>query len=147
MSKFDSATPYIACFVILRRNKKVAMVKRKNTNWMDGYYGLPAGKVEWGERFILGAVREAKEEAGIDITPTDLRYVHTVHRHSEDTDWIDIYFEVDSWRGEPYNAEEDKSDELVWLEIDNLPNNVVPPQKDAIERAQKGEYFSEYGWE
>ena len=65
--KYDSARPYIACFVILRKGNKVAMVLRKNTGWMDGYYGLPAGKVEYFEHFTAGAAREAKEEAGVDI--------------------------------------------------------------------------------
>lgn len=40
----EVARPYVAAFVILRRGSKVAMVLRKNTGWMDGHYGLPAGR-------------------------------------------------------------------------------------------------------
>ena len=147
---YNSASPYIACFVMVRRENKVAMVLRKNTGWMDGYYGLPAGKVEWQEAYIKAAVREAKEEAGITIDALDLHFVHVAHRHSDDgvefMDWVDVYFEASKWSGEPYNAEPDKSERLEWLELNNLPKNVVPSQRDALDRIAKGEFYSEYGW-
>jgi ADP-ribose pyrophosphatase YjhB (NUDIX family) len=147
----EVARPYLACFVVLRRENKVAMVKRKNTNYYDGYYGLPAGKVEWDEHFRLACVREAKEEAGVYIKQDDLRFVHTVHRHGYEgggfLDWIDTYFEADDWEGEPYNAEEHKSEGLDWIDLDNLPENIVPPQRDALEHIVKGAFYSEYGWE
>lgn len=149
----EVARPYTACFTILIRNRKIAMVLRKNTGWMDGYYGLPAGKGEWFERFTTGAIREAKEEAGVDIDESDLKFVHMVHRHGEDQDtqkfmdWVDVYFEANKWSGEPYNAEEDKSESLDWLDLDNLPENIVPSQLDALQRIAIGEKYSEYGWE
>ena len=149
-NKYDSARPYIACFVILRRNNKVAMIKRQNTGWMDGYYGLPAGKVEYGEPFALAAVREAKEEVGVDIKINDLKYVHTVHRHAEKEDifmdWVDIYFEASDWSGEPHNAEQQKADDFCWIDLIELPNNIVPTQRDALTRIACGDYYSEYGW-
>lgn len=153
--KFDDkypevARPYIACFTILRRDNKIAMVLRKNTSWMDGYYGLPAGKGEWFESFTAGAAREAKEEAGVEIELKNLRFVHMVHRHASDKvskkfmDWVDVYFEADEWEGEPFNAEAEKSERLDWLELDNLPDNIVPPQLEAIKHIVNGEFYSEY---
>jgi len=148
----EVARPYTACFVILRRGNKVAMVLRKNTGWMDGYYGLPAGKVEWFEQFSTGAIREAKEEAGVDIDLNDLKFVHVVHRHDESVadnkfmDWVDVDFEADKWTGEPHNAEEDKSERLDWLDLNNLPENIVLSQRTALLQIAKGDFYSEYGW-
>lgn len=119
---------------------------------MDGFYGLPAGKSEWFEPFTKGAIREAKEEAGINIDPQHLQFVHMVHRHGESEseqkfmDWVDVYFEATSWTGEPFNAEEHKSERLDWLDINNLPENIVPPQLSALENIAKGINYSEYGW-
>ena len=148
--KYDSARPYIACFVVLKKENKVAMVLRKNTGWMDGYYGLPAGKVEYGEPYAIGAAREAKEEAGVEIDVNDLNFIHIAHRHGENDEeimeWVDVYFEADKWEGEPHNAEEEKSEKLDWLELDNLTSNIVPSQKAALESIAKGEHYSEYGW-
>ena len=93
---YDSARPYTACFAILMNDDKIAMVLRKNTGWMDGHYGLPAGKIEYHETFTQGAIREAKEEAGVDINAEHMRVAHFVHRHAEEPDgqfmdWVYIY--------------------------------------------------------
>lgn len=148
---YDSARPYTACFVLLRDGDKIAMVLRKNTNWMDGHYGLPAGKMEYGETFRQGAIREAKEEAGVDIENQHLRIAHVAHRHAEEgekfMDWVDIYFEVDAWKGKPHNAEPDKSERLDWLDLHALPENIVPSQRAALEAISRSEVYSEFGWQ
>jgi 8-oxo-dGTP diphosphatase len=148
--KYNTARPYIACFVILRRGSKVAMVLRKNTGWMDGYYGLPAGKVNRHETFSQGAIREAKEESGVEISPADLTPVHVAHRYAQDSetymDWVDMYFEAKKWIGEPYNAEPEKAESLDWLDLNNLPDNIVPAGRVALAAVAKGEIYSELGW-
>ena len=142
---FDTATPYIACFVLLRRGDKAAFVLRENTSYMSGYYGLPAGKVEVNESFTTGCVREGKEEAGVEIDAVDLVHMITVHRH-DDTDWVDIYFEAKHWLGEPYNAEPEVHAELKWFDLHDLPKNTVPPQRAALEAFLAGKVYDEYGW-
>ncbi len=78
---YSTATPRIASYVIIRKANKVAFLLWSNTSWKNGFYGLPSGKVEQNESFIAGAIREAKEEIGVDIDATDLKYVHTMHRN------------------------------------------------------------------
>jgi 8-oxo-dGTP pyrophosphatase MutT (NUDIX family) len=46
-----------------------------STNWR----GKPSGHLEEGESVIDGAVREAGEEVGVAIDPSDLTFVHVVH--------------------------------------------------------------------
>lgn len=144
---FDTAQPYIASFVIIRKDNKIAFVLRSNTTWMKDYYGLPSGKTEKNESFSAGAIREAEEEIGIHIKPEDLRFVHAMHRHGQDLDWVDAYFETDAWEGEPYNAEPHMHSELAWLDPKNLPKNVIPPVRHAIEQLEMGKVYSEYGWD
>lgn len=145
---YDTAKPYLASFVLLRKGNKVAFVLRSNTDWMNGFYGLPAGKVEVDERATTGAVRELKEEAGVVVNESDLKVVHISHRKSDDKTlaWIDILFEAKTWKGEPYNAEPHKHGELAWLDINNLPDNIVPAIRFYIESIEKGEFYSEYNW-
>lgn len=148
----EAARPYTACFVILKKGNKIAMVLRRNTGWMDGHYGLPAGKGEWFETISTGAIREAKEESGVDIDIEHLRFIHIAHRHGHDDnrdkfiDWVDVYFKADKWVGEPHNAEEEKSERLDWLDLNDLPDNIVPSQLAALNHIVKGEFYSEYGW-
>jgi 8-oxo-dGTP diphosphatase len=146
---YDTARPYLASFVILRKDNKVAFVLRNNTDWRNGYYGLPAGKAEHDESALETAVREVKEEAGVVVDKKDLTFLHMRHRKSEDDtlQWIDIVYEATKWKGEPYNAEPKVHSELKWFDLDNLPDNVVPEFYPLIDDIKAGKMYSEYGWE
>jgi len=149
--KYDTATPYIASYVIVRQEGKIAFVLRSNTTWMNGFYGLPSGKVEKKENYLNAAIREAKEEIGIDIDKADLEHALTMHRQEEsgnrDNMWVDMFFEVKKWQGEPINAEPNVHGELVWLDPAKLPKNVVPSVKYALKHIEAGQTYAEYGWE
>jgi 8-oxo-dGTP pyrophosphatase MutT (NUDIX family) len=145
---YDTATPYIASYVLLRCKGKIAFVLRSNTSWMNGYYGLPSGKIEKGESFMAGAIRETKEEVGITITAQNLRHALTMHRQepNQTMSWVDLYFEVDYWEGEPVNAEPHMHSELAWLDPKALPENVIPAVAAALEAIEAGKVYAEYGW-
>lgn len=142
---FDTASPFVASYVLVRKAGKIAFVLRSNTNWMDNHYGLPSGKIEKDESFSTGAIREALEEIGITIKPKDLRFTHVMHRN-EGLDWVDVYFEAMKWQGTPHNAEPHIHSELAWLDPKHLPDNVIPSVKFALEQIIAGKTYSEYGW-
>ena len=150
--KYNTQRPYAAVYAIVQNDKKeIAFVLRSNTAWMNGYYGLPAGKTEKSESSIVGVIREAKEEIGIDVKSQHVHHAITAHRHSTEEnddamDWIDIFFEITKWEGEPYNAEPQVHSEMAWLDPHNLPDNVIPSLKATIDAWAKGEKYYEYGW-
>jgi len=147
--KYDTATPYIASYIVVRNEGKIAFVLRSNTSWMNGYYGLPSGKTEKDESFVAGAIREAKEEIGISLKPENVRHILTVHRKEPSEigmTWVDVYFEADTWEGEPYNAEPHMHSKLEWLDPDKLPENVIPAVMFALEQIKNGRNYGEYGW-
>lgn len=111
---------------------------------MDDHYGLPAGKVEPGEFFTDCAIREAKEETGATVTDKDLKPVLVMHRIEPDSTWVDTFFQASTWEGEVHNAEPHKSRELVWLDPTNLPENMVPAVKFAVEQLAAGNTYCEY---
>lgn len=143
--KYDTQIAYTASYVIFRRGNKVAFVLRSNTRWMDNYYGLPSGKVEKEENFVQAAIREAKEEVGVSLKLENLALSHIVHRKADDI-WIDAYFEVVDTHEELINAEPHIHSELAWLDIHDLPENVIPAVRDVLVKIEKGEKFSEFGW-
>lgn len=147
MAKYDIATPYTAVYLVIRKDERVAFVLRQNTDWMNGFYSLPAGKVEKGESFTAAAVREAHEETGISVSPENLRALITVHRNSPDSLWVDMCFEVLQWEGEPYNAEPHVHSELTWFDPRELPENVIPETRFLLQEIEAGKRYTEYGWD
>ena len=147
MSKYDTQTPYTASYIVFEKDGKYAFVLRRNTGWMDDHYSLPSGKVEQNEAFSACAIREAKEEAGVDIEEQDLQYLLTMHRFQKgQKNWVDVYFVARKWSGEVHNAEPEKSHALEWFEPSNLPENIIPDVRTALEQIQQGIMFYEYGW-
>ncbi|MBC7708072.1 NUDIX domain-containing protein [Polaromonas sp.] len=144
---YSTATPRIACYLLLKQNGKYAFVLRANTGWRDGYYGLPAGKVEKNESYIQGAIREAQEEVGVTLQATNLKHVLTSHRFEDGSDWVDVVFEADKWEGEVVNNEPHMHGELAWFGLDNLPENINPSLGLMLEQIADGNNFFEYGWE
>jgi len=146
--QYNTATPYVASYVLLRKGRKAAFVLRANTSWMNDYYGLAAGKVEKGESFTQAAIREAKEEVGVVVTRQQLQQVLTCHRREkgETIEWVDVVFEATEWSGEVVNAEPHMHSEVAWLDLDDLPDNVIPSLRFMLEKIQLGEQYCEYGW-
>jgi 8-oxo-dGTP diphosphatase len=130
--------------LILRQGDCFLFGLRRNTGFSDGLYHLPAGRLEAHETVAAGAIREAKEELGIDIDPADLHLVHVMHHRSGR---LALFFEARKWSGDLCNAEPDKCEQLDWMSSDRLPENMVRYAVAALQSIGKGETVSAYGWE
>ena len=89
--------------------------------------------------------REAREEAGIEIAPENLRVVGVMHRKSTE-ERIDFFLAATEWAGEITNREPTKCDELAWFDLDRLPENVIPYVRRALENYRRGRWFDSFGW-
>ena len=131
----------VAVYALLMKDNKIVLLRRFNTGWQDGNYGLPSGHLEADENLIEATLREMEEEVGVKSKKEDVEFVHTMHRKSV---YVDFYFLVKNWEGEVQNMEIDKCDDLSWFNLDSLPENIIPSVKLAIENYQKGIKFSEF---
>lgn len=117
---------------------------------MDGQYSLVAGHVDPGETFTQCVIREAKEEAGINVKEQDLKVVHVMHRDSGqpvNNYRIDVFFIAESWQGKITNMEQHKCDDLSWHNIDHIPENTIPYIKTVIDNIRKKVFYDEHGWQ
>jgi 8-oxo-dGTP diphosphatase len=136
----------MSVYLILIKDSNVLLLRRFNTGYEDGNYGLVAGHADGNERATDAMCREALEEAGLVIKPEDLKFVHFMHRSLND-ERADVFFTANKWKGEPKNMEPDKCDDLSWFRLDELPPNTIKYVSEVIEHLQKGIYYSEFGWE
>lgn len=128
------------------RDGTTLLLRRANTGYEDGNYGVVAGHIEGGESARAATCREALEEAGLRIAPADLRFAHVVHRTTRG-ERISLFFEAVRHCGEPTNREPEKCDHLGWFPLDRLPDNMVPYVRRALELWQAGVPYSEDGFD
>jgi len=131
--------------LFLLKDNQILLQRRFNTGYEDGNYSVVAGHIDGGEDVFNAMIREAKEEAGIEITLENLKAIQVMHRKKED-ERIDYFFVCESWNGETRIMEPDKCDELRWVDIDALPNNMVDYVAQAIKNYKDRVLFSVYGW-
>lgn len=143
MAERNKAIP--AVYIFLEKDGKYLIARRFQTGYRDGQYQLPAGHVEAGELPTEAMVREAKEEVGIDVFVHDLELVHISYRpkHDNTDNRVDFFFKAHTWSGEVRNMEPHKCDDLRWVSISELPENVTPHVRVAFESMIKGELFKE----
>ena len=132
---FKSAVHMIIC-----KNNKLLVQKRKGSKLWPGYYALPAGHIDENETQYDALVREAKEELGITINPKKIITSYVVLRRNYFKvdgkvlePYIDYYFEINEYKGIPKIMEKDKCDELIWVDINDLPKPFVNYEGDFLE--------------
>lgn len=62
--------------VIICDNDSIVLIKRKNSPY-KGFWALPGGFVEYGERVESAVLREVKEETGLKIKLNDISGVYS----------------------------------------------------------------------
>jgi mutator protein MutT len=138
------ATFPVTVHLFFFRENEVLLLRRFNTGFRDGEYSVPAGHLDGGETVIQAAVREAREETGVQIAETDISFSMVMHRMEGD-ERVDFFVQIQRWQGEPFNAEPEKCDDLRWVDIDALPANTIPYVRRAIANHLSGLRFDEYG--
>ncbi len=136
----------IAVYIILRDyNKRILLMRRKNTGFHDGLWSLPSGHVEKNESIQTAIIREAKEEINIRIIKKNLKLKYIIHRKSTIDTYIDCFFECNIWKNNVKNNEPQKCSDIMWAKIEELPINIVPYVKNAILSQNKEIIFSTIG--
>ena len=134
-----------AVHLFLLRDDQVLLLRRFNTGYEDGNYSVIAGHLDGDEEIKTAAIREAREEGGIHIDLGDLEIVGVMHRKATD-ERIDFFATARRWTGEIANCEPGKCDELSWFDLEELPPNLIPYVRQALENYRRGIWFDSFGW-
>jgi 8-oxo-dGTP diphosphatase len=134
--------------VLLVQDDRILLIRRRDTNPMfDGQWHLPSGKLDAGEPVPAAAAREAEEEVGVVIHPTDLRLVHTIHVNGSGPEpRLGLFFEARRWLGHPTNREPSKCSAVGWFPLTALPTPLIDYPAAAIAAYRTGAPFSTQGW-
>ena len=103
----------VRCYLI--KDNKVVVIKYKKENKKFGYYDIPGGKIEDGENSEQTAIREMKEETGLNVK--ELKYKgNMIIEYPNRIFDFDVFVSNES-EGKPQEFRENTSE---WMEISEL---------------------------
>ena len=103
----------VRCFLI--KDNKVVVTKYKSGNKKEGFYDIPGGKIEEGETSEEAAIREMKEETGLNIKNPKYKGNMIVEYTNRILDF-DVYL-CNEYEGQLQESEENTAE---WIEIKDL---------------------------
>lgn len=130
---------FAAVNIFIVDGNKVLLNRRANTGWRDGWLCAPGGHVIAGETPRKAMVREIKEELGVDIAINDMDFVCVAARvGGNGKEYASYEFKMQKGDYEFVNAEPHKCSELAWVDIHNLPEDIIPDFRVVIEQSILG---------
>ncbi len=120
-------TPLLTVDIIIRTEKGIILIKRKNPPYG---WALPGGFVDTGETVEDAAVREAKEETSLDLY--DLKQFHVYSEPSRDPrgHTVSVVFTAGA-RGVPKACDDAK--EIDVFDYENLPSQIAFDHRQIIQ--------------
>ncbi|HEY6128443.1 MAG TPA: NUDIX domain-containing protein [Candidatus Acidoferrum sp.] len=97
-----------------------------------GCWSIVGGKVDFLETLQACAIREAREEAGVDVELLQLLCVtdHVLPR--EEQHWVAPAYLGRVVSGEVRNCEPEKTHDVHWFDLNSLPENLTMTARNAI---------------
>jgi len=107
--------------IIVNKNGEILIGKRKGSHAPK--YSIPGGKLDLGETFEHGAIREIKEETDLDIIkPKVIAVTNNLETYNEEgKHYISIVLLVTEYAGELKVMEPKKCEGWMWVNPRKLP--------------------------
>ena len=107
----------------------------------EGPWGLPGGAMELGETLEEAAVRETREETGLDVRPDELLGVYTGPLHTyANGDVVQAVVVVLTAKqiGGRLSADGTETVDLGWFALEALPTPIFGPHEPMLRDLQRG---------
>ncbi|MFC1727959.1 NUDIX hydrolase [Nanoarchaeota archaeon] len=132
--------------VMLLKDGKILLGKRhedpeKASSLLNGAgtWTMPGGKLDFGESFEEGAIREVLEETGINLKNVNVICVN--NDLIETAHFITIGMFSKDFEGEPKVMEPDEITEWNWFSLDDLPSPIFPPSAKVLKNYNEQVFY------
>ena len=107
---------------------KILILKRVKNTYLGTYWDSPGGTLEDGEDPVDGAVREAKEETGLDIFNLILFYYNSKIDKAKNKQFITLIFLAEC-KGNPYKViiNRREHDAFKWINLNQMASYKAVP--------------------
>ena len=134
---------------IILRDNQVLLLRR--ADWAPLYpstWHVPIGQMEHDESPRETAIRETREEVGLDVDPilgvSVWVRAYNFQKPEEEYRDLSLFYVVNEFEGEPENREPRLHDAMDWFEVNNLPDPIIPVVKFGIEQYLQGKTYAEF---
>ena len=124
--------PKVGVGVMITCRNCVLLLQRKNVHGA-GSWSTPGGHLDFGETPEQCAIREAKEDTGLDISGIRFRAITNDFFEAEQKHYITIWMEGDYTSGEPVVNDASEMSEVGWFAWDALPQPLFLPLQHLLE--------------
>ncbi|OGF65940.1 hypothetical protein A3I27_01695 [Candidatus Giovannonibacteria bacterium RIFCSPLOWO2_02_FULL_43_11b] len=133
--------PKIGIGVIIVRDGKILIGERLSSHGA-GTFMIPGGHLEFGETFEEGAIREAREETGLENLVVK-KVVSLGNDVAYDKHYVSIGILLESQDGEAFDAEPERSRNWHWHDPRNLPEPFFLHSKRVVQNWLSGNFYSQ----
>ncbi len=135
------SAPKIGVNVVVRKNGRVLFGQRKG-GVGQGEWCLPGGKLDAFESLVSGAIREVREETGIELV--DLVFVNLTNdpRQECNEHYIQVTFFANTDK-DPKLTEPDSFSGWGWFSFENLPQPLFFGHRKLLQAIQSNRMFSD----
>lgn len=124
--------PRVGAGVLLVDERGRALLTLRRAAPEAGSWSILGGEVDFLETVKDCAIREAYEEAGVRIEIERLLCITDHLLPAEDQHWVSPSYLARIVEGEAYNREPNKSEEVRWFALDELPQKLTMTARNAI---------------
>ena len=123
--------PRVGVGIIIRKGDQVLLMRRNGSHG-KGTWSTPGGHLEHGETPEECAVREAREETGVEVGTPRFRAVTNDVFPSEGKHYVTLWLEAEYRVGEPLIGAPDEMTSVGWFRWDHLPTPLFIPLENLV---------------
>ena len=123
--------PKIGVAAIITRSNQVLLIRRKGPHGA-GTWSTPGGHLEFSEDPQQCAIRETREEVGLQLSGVDFLGITNDIFSGSGKHYITIWMIAAGFSGEPTIAAPGEVSDIGWYEWDTLPSPLFLPLENLI---------------
>lgn len=127
-----SSTPEAGCGAAILNEAGELLLLQRLREPEASHWGLPGGKIDFGEPAKTAVVREIAEELGIEIKLTELACLTETIGKGDGRHWVAPVYEAYIASGEPRIMEPEKHGGWGWFRLDALPDLLTTPTRQYL---------------
>jgi 8-oxo-dGTP diphosphatase len=128
----ESGLPRVGVGVLLVDAQGRVLLTLRNRPPELGHWSIVGGKLDFLETLEECAVREAREEVGVEVAIRSLLCVTDHCLPQENQHWVSPAYLAQILAGEAANCEPEKTAAVQWFALKDLPANLTMTARNAI---------------